>query len=127
MFVNFKLFTTSEEFHCVLEMITSTLIVFIITLIIILIANVLISYLFVRHQKKKFMEQLQAISEAIPEGKGFTKPKEKQSQGKNNQIEQHANNARFPANASLPYYSTVRPNSQTHVRNVHLETNPAYF
>ena len=101
-------------------MVASTVIVFIVTLIIILIANVLITYLFIRHQKKKFVEQLQAIGEAIPEGKRFVKPQVKQTQGRQNQIEQFANNVKIPANASLPYYNIVRPNNQTQTRNINL-------
>ena len=109
-----------------LEMVASTVIVFIITFIVILIAIVLICYLFLRRQKK-FTEQLQAIGEAIPEGKRFVKPQVKQTQSEQNPIEQRTIYERIPANASLPYYSIVRPSSPTHAHNVHLETNPAYF
>ena len=122
-FLIFSLFTISEESHCVLEMVTSTVTVFTITFISILIANILITCLFVRHQKKKFIEQLQAINEAIPEGKRYVKPQVMDKQGKQSQIAQYANNVRLPANASLPYYNIVRPNNQT---SVHLERNPAY-
>ena len=110
-----------------LEIVVSTVIVSIITSILILIAHVLITYLFIRHQNKKFIEQLQAIGEAIPEGERSVKPQVQPTQGEQNQTEQFANNVKIPANASLLYYDIVRPNNQTQTRNIHLESNPAYM
>ena len=113
------------EFRCLMEMVASTVIVFIVTFIIVLIVNVLITCLFVRHQKQKFLEQLQSISEAIPEGKRFVRPRLTEEQGRQSQVEQQANNVRPSVYATVPYYNTVRSTAKNHI-SVQMESNPAY-